>query len=113
MSSPRMTRILGFLACASTIPVLIMRVIVAASKARQVCRICINSLTACCGSCRQSGAGRDCHVTLLCFAASVDVRFFASRAVTSSSLPEPHFEMHCMTLIAGRFNRCTRLVAMT
>ena len=44
-----------------------------------------------------------------CFAASVDVPFFASRAATSASLPEPHFEMHCMTLITGRFNRCIRL----
>ena len=50
-------------------------------------------------SCWQYGAGRDCYVTLPVFAASVDVRFFASRAATSASLPEPHFEMHCMTLI--------------
>ena len=61
-------------------------------------------------------ANSNCRIRLLChvacIAASVDVLFFASRAATSSSLPEPHFEMHCMTLIAGRSNRCTRLAAM-
>ena len=60
----------------------------------------------------QYGLGRDCYVTLPVLLPRSTCGFFASRTATSASLPEPHFEMHCMTLIAGRFNRCTRLVAM-